>query len=99
MKNFTKIFALALIFAFTLSLSGLNVALAATTPTLGAASTFTVLSSTYTNTSAGTTITGDIGFTTGPAVAPAGVHTNYGSDAPYAEAGANQNSARSSLAA
>lgn len=45
----------------------------------------------------GTTITGDVGYTTGPAVAPAGVHTNYGSGAPYATAGIDQNSALSAL--
>ena len=59
---------------FTFGLSGPIAVLAATTPSLGLAATYGILSSTYTNTVAGTTITGDIGFTTGPAVAPAGVH-------------------------
>ncbi len=72
---------------------------AATTPSLGAAATYGVLGNTYTNTVPGTTITGDVGFTTGPAVAPAGVHGNYGSGAPYAAAGINQGSALTSLAA
>ncbi len=71
---------------------------AATTPTLGAAATYGILSSTYTNTSAGTTINGDVGFTTGPAVAPLGAHTNYGAGAPYAAAGTDQGSALSALA-
>ena len=72
-------------------------ALAATTPSLGMAATYGVLSGTYTNTAAGTTINGDVGFTTGPAVAPAGVHTNYGSGAPYSTAGTDQASALSAL--
>lgn len=41
----------------------------ATTPSLGDAATYGVLSSTYTNTTI-TTINGDVGFTTPPAVAP-----------------------------
>lgn len=73
-------------------------ALAATTPSLGAAATYGILSSTYTNTSAGTTINGDVGFTTGPAVAPLGTHVNYGSGAPYAAAGTDQGSAAAALA-
>ncbi len=72
-------------------------ALAATTPTLGAAAPYGVLGSTYTNTTA-TTINGEVGFTTGPAVAPAGTHTNYGSMSPYAAAGADQGSAQGALA-
>ena len=42
---------------------------AATSPSLGMASTFSILASTYTNTVSGTTINGDLGYTTGPAVA------------------------------
>jgi hypothetical protein len=72
--------------------------LAATTPSLGMAVTYGVLASTYTNTTAGTTVNGDIGFTTGPVVVPAGVNTNYGVGAPYATAGTDQGSALSDLA-
>jgi len=72
---------------------------AATTPSLGAATTYGVLSNTYTNTVAGTTINGDVGFTTPPAVVPAGIHTNYGSAAPYATAGIDQGNALTTLAA
>ena len=71
-------------------------AFAATTPSLGAAATYGVLASTYTNTSVAT-INGDVGFTTGPAVVPLGVHTNYGSGAPYATAGVDQGTALASL--
>ncbi|MDO8424893.1 MAG: ice-binding family protein, partial [bacterium] len=74
-------------------------ALAASTPSLGAATSYGVLASTYTNTTAGTTINGDIGFTTGPAVVPGGVHPNYGSGAPYATAGEDQGFALTTLAA
>src|SRR6185369_218449 len=71
-------------------------ALAATTPSLGAASSYGVLGSTYTNGST-TTVNGDVGFTTGPATAPLGVHPNYGSGAPYSTAGTDQNSALANL--
>lgn len=63
---------------------------AATTPFFGTTASYTILSSTYTNPVPGTTVTGDIGFTTPPAVTPAGVHANYGSGAPYATAGTDQ---------
>ncbi len=62
---------------------------AATTPSLGAASSYGVLSSTYTNTTI-TTINGDVGFTTPPAVAPLGVHVYYGSSDHYSQAGTDQ---------
>ncbi len=96
MKKFNSVVVLAVVFVF--GLAGSNSAFAATTPSLGAAATYGVIASTYTNTTAGTTITGDIGFTTGPAVAPLGAHTNYGSGAPYATAGTDQNGALSALA-
>ena len=88
----------ALFVFFTFSLSLPMVLHAATTPNLGTAGTYGVLSSTYTNTSAGTSINGDVGFTTPPAVTPLGTHTNYGSDAPYSTAGTDQGSALSALA-
>jgi uncharacterized repeat protein (TIGR01451 family) len=71
---------------------------AATTPSLGAAASYGILSNTYTNTVPGTTVNGDIGFTTGPAVVPAGVHPNYGAAAPYATAGIDQGNALAALA-
>lgn len=73
-----------------------SVTYAATTPSLGAATSYGILASTYTNTSA-STVNGDVGFTTGPAVAPGGVHNNYGSGAPYATAGTDQGAALSAL--
>ncbi|MFZ2804062.1 MAG: ice-binding family protein [Patescibacteria group bacterium] len=71
---------------------------AATTPSLGAASSYGVLANTYTNTTAGTTVNGDLGFTTGPAVTPAGIHNHFGSGAPYSTAGSDQASALGALA-
>ncbi|MFA6992950.1 MAG: ice-binding family protein, partial [Candidatus Gracilibacteria bacterium] len=98
MKMFNKLSVVLLSLAVTLGLVVPNVALAATTPSLGMAATYGVLASTYTDTSAATTINGDVGFTTPPATAPAGVHTNYGSGAPYSTAGTDQGSALTSLA-
>jgi uncharacterized repeat protein (TIGR01451 family) len=72
---------------------------AATTPSLGVAASYGVLATTYTNTAAGTTINGDVGFTVGPAVEPdpVGGHTNYGSGGSYATAGTDQGTALSAL--
>lgn len=95
MKKINQVFAVFVSLSFSLVLP--VAALAATAPSLGTTSTYGVLSSTYTNTVSGTTINGDVGFTTGPAVAPVGVHANYGSAAPYATAGTDQGSALSSL--
>lgn len=100
MKVFNKVSITTLavlVFSLVLGFVSLSVVQAATTPSLGTTSTYGVLSSTYTNTVPGTTITGDVGFTTGPAVVPAGVHANYGSSAPYATAGADQGTALASL--
>lgn len=55
-----------------------------------------MLSSTYTNTTT-TTIIGDVGFTTPPAVEPLGVHPYYGSSVPYSTAGTDQGVALGAL--
>ena len=68
-------------------------ALAANAPDLGTAATFGVLSSTYTNTAAGTTINGDLGYTTGPAVVPTVSGTTHVADATYTQAGVDQGTA------
>jgi len=81
---------------FALILAGPVTTFAATTPSLGMAATYGVLSSTYTNTSV-TTVNGDVGFTTPPAIAPLGAHTNYGSGVPYASAGIDQAAALTAL--
>ena len=82
--------------SFVLSFFGPTTSFSATTPSLGETASYGVLGSTYTNTTT-TTINGSVGFTTGPATAPLGVHTNYGSGAPYATAGTDQGTALSAL--
>lgn len=72
-------------------------AFAATSPSLGTASTFGVLSSTYTNTVLGTTINGDLGYTTGPAVAPTVSGTTHLVTLTYSQAGTAQGAALTSL--
>src|SRR4030065_632587 len=72
-------------------------ALAATAPDLLTSGTYGVLSSTYTNTAAGTTINGDLGYTTGPAVNPTVSGTTDGGNAPYNQAGVDQGSALATL--
>lgn len=78
MKKFHKKLAITALSVFIiLSITGIVITFAATTPAPGATSTYSILSSTYSNTAPGVTIQGDIGFTTGPAVVPAGIHINY----------------------
>jgi Ice-binding-like len=74
-----------------------NAAYAATSPSLGMANTFGILSSTYTNTAAGTTINGDLGYAIGPAVAPTVNGTTHAADGTYTQAGIDQGTALSTL--
>lgn len=97
MKIFNKVSVLVLASVFVFALAG-PLAFAASSPSLGQAASYGILASTYTNTVSGTTVNGDVGFTTGPAVAPGGTHNNYGSGAPYATAGTDQGAALSALA-
>jgi len=98
MKIFSKFLVATLTVVFTLSLVGLPMtALAATSPSLGAAASYDILSSTYTNTVVGTTINGDLGYTTGPAVAPTVNGMTHVADASYNQAGIDQNAALSNL--
>lgn len=90
--------ATAGVVALTVSLIVIpSAANAATNPPLGQAGTFGVLSSTYTNTAIGTTIVGDLGYTTGPAVAPTVNGKVHTADSTYAQAGIDQGSALASL--
>lgn len=70
---------------------------AATSPTLGAANSFTILSNSYVNTTSGTTINGDLGYTSGPAVAPTVNGATHTANAKYNQAGIDQNSALTAL--
>jgi hypothetical protein len=59
MKLFNKVSTVGLL-VFSLVLGFTSPVFAATTPSLGAAASYGVLGSTYTNTVPGTTVTGDI---------------------------------------
>lgn len=65
--NKMQFIALLLIIVMQFIFVPLPKAYAATTPAFGQAASFGILSSTYTNTAGGTTINGDLGYTTGPA--------------------------------
>jgi LPXTG-motif cell wall-anchored protein len=80
-----------------LSLSSSTIVFAATTPSLGAAASFSVLSSTYSNTVAGTTINGDLGYTSAPAVLPMLNGASHIGDAVYNQAGMDQGAALANL--
>lgn len=95
MKLFKKIGLLLLLLAFVVFSS--PAALAATSPNLGLANTFGILSSTYTNTVSGTTINGDLGYVTGPAVAPTVNGNTYIADGTYNQAGIDQGTALAAL--
>jgi len=71
---------------------------AATSPSLGEADSFVILSTTYTNTVGGTTLTGDLGYTTGPATAPTVNGTTYSPpSSKYSTAGTDQGSALTNI--
>jgi LPXTG-motif cell wall-anchored protein len=73
------------------------VAFAATSPSLGVANPYSILSGTYTNTAPGTTLNGDLGYTTGPAVAATVNGHTHVADSTYNQAGIDQGSALSNL--
>lgn len=88
----------SVITALFIGLIAATVVYAATSPDLGEAESFAILSSTYTNTTGGTTLNGDLGYTTGPAVAPTVNGTVYtDADAKYTQAGIDQGSALTNL--
>lgn len=89
----TIVLASVLLSVFTMA----PLAQAATSPGLGAADSFVILSSSYVNTAGGTTLTGDLGYTTGPAVAPTVNGNTHVADSKYNQAGIDQNSALAAL--
>lgn len=70
---------------------------AATSPTAGAANSFVILSGTYTNTVSGTTLNGDLGYTTPPFVTPTVNGTTHVADSVYNQAGIDQGNALKNL--
>lgn len=94
MKKQLKITGLSLVVAL---LVGSTSVYAATPPTLGMADSFTILSGTYSNTTPGTTINGDLGYTTPPVTTPTVNGTTHVADATYNQAGIDQGTALSAL--
>lgn len=82
-----------LLLALLLPLVSPVVASAATSPALGAANTFVILSNTYTNTVSGTTLNGDLGYTTPPATTPTVNGATHQANSVYNQAGTDQNTA------
>lgn len=66
--NFSVATIIIVAFGFILSFFGLT--MAAVTPSLGAATSFGILSETFVNTISGTIINGDLGYTIAPAMDP-----------------------------
>jgi LPXTG-motif cell wall-anchored protein len=93
MKIIKKTALVSLLLTFLVS----PAALAATSPSLGVANPYSILSGTYTNTASGTTLNGDLGYTTGPAVAPTINGHVHVADSTYNQAGIDQGSALSNL--
>ena len=85
------------IFLLFVSFASPTVTHAVVTPSLGLASTFGVLSDTFTSTGASSTISGDVGYTTTSGAYIVNSGTDYGSSAPYAQAGLDQATALASL--
>jgi len=94
----TNFFVFSSVFLTLFIFAAFSKVYAATPPDLGQAASFSILSSTYTNTVGGTTINGDIGYTTGPQVAPTvnGI-TFIGPSSKYTTAGTDQGSALSDI--
>ena len=83
---------LSLILAFIIS-----PAANAASQSLGKANSFVILSGTFSNSVAGTTLNGDLGYTTPPATAPTLNGTTHVADSVYNQAGIDQGNALSAL--
>lgn len=86
-----KTIGLLAIFFIPLAIS--SVVSAATSPGLGAANSFVILADTYSNTVSGTTLNGDLGYTTPPAVNPTVNGATQQANSVYNQAGIDQNNA------
>jgi len=98
MRLLKKVSVFSLSMMFTLGFVGVNVATAATSPSLGSAGTYGLLGGTFTPNGGSTTITGDVGYTT----LSAGLYTvvggtDYGSGAPTPTARTNIGTALTNL--
>ena len=94
MKKQLKIASLSLA---TVLLMGSSLVYAATPPNLGMADSFTILSGTYSNTTPGTTLNGDLGYTTPPVTSPTVNGSTHVADATYNQAGIDQGTALNAL--
>ncbi len=101
MRKFKKEPALTVLAAafLVLGIISPNISFGATTPSLGLSASYGVLAGTYTNTSAATTINGDVGYTTGPVTPPIVSGTIYGAGAPTPTAQTDTSTLLGSLAA
>lgn len=90
MKLLKKFGALTIILA---SVAAAPLASAATSPGLGAANGFVILSSTYSNSASGTTLNGGLGYTVPPATNPTVNGATHNADSVYNQAGIDQGNA------
>lgn len=97
MKSLKTTVASAVLVAIAIVLTVSSTALAATYPSLGAANTYSVLSSSYINTAIGTVINGDLGYTTPPAVTPTVNGNTHVADGAYNQAGIDQATALAAI--
>jgi len=95
LKHLRRSGALWLVLAFLIFIP--VTAKAATSPGLGLAKSFAILSQTYSNSASGTVLNGDLGYTTGPATAPTVNGVTHSVDATYTQAGIDQGTALSAL--
>jgi len=94
MKNNLKLFkSLAILAVITGSFLVSSVASAATSPGMGAANSFVILSSTYSNSASGTTLNGDLGYTVPPATNPTVNGATQVANSVYNQAGIDQGNA------
>src|SRR5438552_1499608 len=99
MRIFTRVSVSLFATSITIGLAGFPAffASAATTPSLGVADSFALLANSYNNSSTFTSITGDVGYQTGPSVVPPVTGTIHMGDATFTQAVNDQNTALSAL--